>query len=258
MRPFFIYLVLIIFSSCETERILFKGPYHVRFTTVALTEKESNGKVLSLEVHNVGPALSDDVTISYSISGNAREGVDFVIVGTRGRTVIKKGKYFGNIEVQLINNANNILRSQDLIITLTTVNSSSLEVGQGEGGIGKKFTLTILDDCILGGTYEGTSSAFSIPTKGISITSSDCEIYRLSNWDIGIFDFTDPLPLSFTDNGDNTITIKQQEQEGFPPEVATIDGFGSVNPITKEIFLTVRLVDLEDSPEVSFTLKPEL
>ena len=257
MKKLFLYIILIGITSCETEKILFEGPYFVRFTDVALTEKESYSKVIKLEVHNAGPELTDNTTISYSISGSAREGIDYQIVGTRGQVTIEEGEYFGYIQVKLINNANNILRSQDVVFTLTSVNSGTLKVGQGEGGIGKKFTLTILDDCILGGTYTGTRSSFSIPTKNITITSTDCETYRLSNWNIDIFDFSDPLPLTFVDNGDNTITIKSQEQEDFPEDLATIQGFGSVNPETKEIFLTVILVDFDESPEISFTLKPE-
>jgi hypothetical protein len=257
MKKLFLYIILIGVTSCETEKILFEGPYFVRFTDAALTEKESFSQVIKIEVHNAGPKLTDNTTIAYSISGSAREGVDFEIVGTRGQVTIEEGDYFGYIEVQLINNANNILRSQDVVFTLTNVNSSSLEVGQGEGAIGKKFTLTILDDCILGGMYTGQRAAFAIPVKDIAITSSDCETYRLSNWNINIFSFSDPLALNFIDNGDNTITIKSQEQDGFPEDLATIQGFGSVNPETKEIFLTVTLVDFDGSPEVSFTLKPE-
>lgn len=252
-----IYLLLLIFCSCETEKIIFKGPYHVRFTNLAFTEKESNSKIVKIEVHNAGSELKADLNISYSLSGNAREGVDFEIVGTRGKVTIKKGKYLGYIEVKLINNANNILRSQDVHFTLSSVDDINLAVGQGEGGIGVKFTLTILDDCILGGTYNGSRNAFSIPKKNITVTSTDCENYVLSNWNIDFFRLTDPIPLNFIDNGDNTITIKRQEQAEFPEDIATIEGFGSVNPLTKEIFMTIKLVDFKDSPEVSFTLIPQ-
>ncbi len=260
MKSFLIYLVILTVSSCETEKIIFNGPYHVRFTDIALTEKESNSKVIKIEVHNAGPALTEDVAISYTISGDAREGIDYEIVGTREKVSIQEGEYFGYIEVQLINNANNILRSQDIIFTLTRVNSTKLEVGQGEGGIGKKFTLSILDDCILGGIYSGTSGAFSAPTGNIAITSSDCENYRISNWDVGIFNAADPVPLNFIDNGDNSLTVRRQTVElffGFFSVDIDVEGVGSVNPVTREIFLSLTFEDSVNTYSVTITLKPE-
>lgn len=264
MRRLLLFILIAGFSGCETERITFSGPYHIRFTESEQTEKESNSQIIRIEVHNVGPELDEDVTVNYSISGDSREGVDYEILGTKGRVVIEEGEYFGYIEVKLINNANNILRSQDLIFTLTTANAKGLQVGQGEGGIGKKFTLTILDDCILSGTYDGTRQAFSIPTKDIRVISTDCENYVLSNWDVGIFDAADPVPLSFVDNGDNTLTIPSQDLEvffGFPTIDVNVEGVGSVNPITREIFLSLKFYDLDDDSgekyEVTITLQPE-
>jgi hypothetical protein len=257
MKKIFFYTLLIALSACETEKITFRGPYHVRFTLGSVTERESNGKIVPLEIHLAGPALESDVTVSYTMAGSAREGVDFSIVGTRGKVVIKKGKYKANIELRLINNANNILRSQELIFTLTSVTSSEVTVGQGEGGIGRKLTLTILDDCILSGTYDGTRTALSIPTKNLVITSSDCETYFLSNWNVDIFDYPLDLGLKFTDKGDNTLIIPSQEQEEFPDALATITGSGSVNPLTKEIFLTIKFIDFKPPFDVTITLKPE-
>ena len=150
---------------------------------------------------------------------------------------------------------NNIIRSQDLILTLTSVNSSDLRVGQSDGGIGQKFTLTILDDCLLGGSYSGTRSSTAIPTTGLNITSSDCINYVLSDWDVDIFDNPFPMALTFIDNGDNTITIPEQEQPELDEDSATIKGIGSVDPNTREIILIIELVDFE--AEVTITLTPQ-
>lgn len=264
MRQFLVIILIACVIGCETEKIIFSGPYHVRFTNIERTEKESNAQIIKIEVHNAGPELNEDVSVNYSISGDAREGIDYEILGSKGRVVIQEGKYFGYIEVKLINNANNILRSQDLIFTLTSVNAKGLSVGQGEGGIGKKFKLTILDDCILSGTYDGTRQAFSVPTKDIQIVSSDCENYVLSNWDVDIFGAADPVPLSFADNGDNSLTIDSQDVEvfyGFLSLNINVEGVGSVNPITREIFLNLTFYDLDDDSgekyEVTITLQPE-
>ncbi|MBN8575446.1 MAG: hypothetical protein J0L66_00815 [Cytophagales bacterium] len=254
------YLLLILASvlvSCETESILFKGPYHVRFTNATETQKESYSKTIQIEVHLAAPSREQDVVVQYAISGSARENVDYRIVGTRGSITIPKGKYFGNLEIQLINNSNNILRSQEIIFTLTSVNDSDLAMGQGKGAIGKTFTYTILDDCVLGGFYYGTRNAFTIPVRNITVTSSDCETYRLSNWNIDVFQFSDPLGLTFVDNFDNTLTIPEQEQPELSSSVATIRGSGIINPVSRQITLTITLVDFSGQPSVTINLFPD-
>ena len=147
-------LIVTLMLGCQTEERIFKGPYFVRFTETSITQKESYSKPIPIEVHNGGPALDKDITIAYTIGGNAREGVDYTILAPRGLITIKKGEFFGNIQVQLINNANNILRSQDIVFTLNTVSTSERQIGQDVSGIGKTFTFTILDDCILGGNLQ--------------------------------------------------------------------------------------------------------
>ncbi len=256
MRKLPLYLLILLqIIGCETELITFKGPYFVRFTKVSQSEKESYSKPLSIEVHNAGPALDEDITITYKIGGSARKGIDYTLLSDGEKVTIKKGEYFGNIEFKLINNANNILRSQDVTFTLQSVTSGKLQVGQGESAIGKTFTFAIVDDCILGGTYFGTRGS-STPVQNITITSTDCEIYTLSNWNINIFQSTREMDLKFIDNGDNTLTIPQQEEENIDPEFATIKGSGVVDPTTRKIIMRIVLIDFEDQPEVSFTLTP--
>jgi hypothetical protein len=262
MRKNLIRLVLITavmagWSSCETERKIFQGPYFVRFTQTAMTQKESFSKPIEVEVHMAGPALSDDVEITYSVSGTAREGIDYVIEGQNRLVEIEAGDYVGHITISLINNSNNILRSQDLTLKLLTVDTPGLQVGQGASGIGAAFTLTIQDDCILGGNYYGIRSVADVPITDITITSSNCEEYLLSNWDINVFQFADTRDLIFIDNGDNTLTIPPQEESTLPEEQATIDGSGVVDPTTRTITFSVRLVDFDDQPVVTFKLIPD-
>jgi hypothetical protein len=252
---FLVAIMVIAFAGCETDRIVFTGPYHVRFTEASDFAKESFNDVIKLEVHLVGPAIDKDITVHYDISGDARENIDYVILGQRGEVTIKKGEYFGYIEFQLINNANNILRAQDIVFTLDSVIPGSLEVGQGESKIGKTFTYTILDDCILGGTYIGTRGSTSI--NDISITSQDCETYVLSNWNVGVFTTTIEMDLNFIDNGDNTLTIPQQEEENIDESLATIIGSGVVDPLTRQIILTITLVDFQGQPQVTIMYQPD-
>lgn len=244
-------LAALVMLGCETEPRIFTGPYYARFTETALTKKESYSPVIPISVHIASPATEESVSINYEISGSAREGIDYVIQGTRGVVTIEKGKFFGIINVKLINNANNILRSQDLVLTLTSTNQSSIRISQNDGGIGKKFTLRIQDDCLLGGEY---TVARGSGTEVVTITSQDCEKYVLSNWNINVFSNTTPMDLIFTDNIDNTLTIPEQEEENISKDFATIKGTGIFDPVTNKITLTITLVDFEDQPKVTLNL----
>lgn len=247
-------LLLFAFMGCETDPIIFRGPYFVRFTETSLTNKESYSKTVNIEVHMAGPALDKDLTLTYKLTGSARLGIDYQIVSNPGKVVIKKGDYFGTIPIVLINNANNILRSQDVIITLETADASEVQIGQDESKIGKVFTYTIIDDCILGGNYIGVRGGVS---DNVSITSSDCEVYTVSNWNINVFNTSAEMDLRFVDNGDNTITIPEQEEENIDTDFATIRGTGVVDPVTRTIILTITLVDFEDQPQVTITYIPD-
>jgi hypothetical protein len=236
--------------ACETEPIIFQGPYHVRFTEQSRTLRESFSPIIDIPVHIVGPALTEDVIINYTLAGSAREGIDYQIIGTRGQVTIDEDELLGNVRVKLINNANNIIREQDLVLTLVNANAG-LRVGQSAGGIGRQFTLTIIDDCILGGSYRGSRAGTTTITQGLEITSADCETYLLADWDVSIFNDPFPVPLTFVDNGDNTITIPSQENEDYD---ITFDGIGSVNPITNTIFMVVTIREENDQTEVRITL----
>lgn len=246
--------LLLLATGCETDpRLLNEAYYAVRFTDAGITLKESYTETIRIEVHNAGKALDEDLTISYKVTGSAREGTDYTIVGEERTITIPAGEYFGYIEVDLINNANNILRTQDVVFTLKRTDSDELTVGQGEGGIGSTFTLSIQDDCILGGPYSGSTGAFSVPVEGIQITSTDCETYTLSNWNIGYFSPPYEYSLTFIDNDDNTITIEEQDSDA-----GKITGSGVVDPATGKIKIFLTLLDIEDQPVVSFTLTPDV
>ena len=119
-------ILLLIITSCETDPIVFRGPYHVRFTEASGYDKESFSQPIDIQVHIAGPAPEEDLTIGYQIEGNAREGVDYVILDERKKVRIPAGEFFGNIRIKLLNNANNILRSQDIVFTLISANQDNL------------------------------------------------------------------------------------------------------------------------------------
>lgn len=243
-----------VLASCEPEKMIFRGPYHVRFTEEAASEQESFSEEIELSVHLTGPQIDERIEISYSIGGDAREGIEYEITSERGLVTIAPNSSFGYITLRLINNANNILESQKIIFTLEGVSPVDLSIGQGESEIGRAMNFTIVDDCILGGYYTGYGpTATSVPISDIRITSNDCREYLLANWDLNlpVFNSSTERDLIFIDNYDNTLTIPEQEEQTLNEEVATIRGTGVVNPITNEITLTIEFVDVEDvEPQV--------
>jgi hypothetical protein len=239
---------LLALAACEEQRILFEGPAHVRFTDTTLTYRESIGKIIPLKVHVVGKPLTQAVTVTYTISGNAREGRDYVIEGTKGTVTIPANKSFGIINVRLINNANNILESQDIIFTLSGVSNDQLQVGFGqENKIGRRLRLTIQDDCLFSGFYTGARQGSGQTRPDIEITSQNCREYLLTNWNVGLgqnslFGLNAVKPtLTFIDNGDNTLTIPTQVTNELPTPYDTLRGSGIWNPQTKAIVLNLRL-----------------
>jgi len=256
----YIALLMLLNFSCRENEIYFDGPYHVRFTELEDSELESYSQVIPISVHLAGPHMDQSISISYIISGTAREGKDFEIIGNRGEVLIQRGKSFGYINLKLINNSNNILETSDIVFTLESVTPSTLDLGYGEYfKIGKSMTFTIIDDCILGGTYTGFYEPIPIPINEIRISSRDCITYTLANWDINIdlLDYQLERNLIFYDNGDNTLTIPVQEELTIHPDSATIRGSGVVNPVTREITFKIQLVDFTGSPEVTVKYTPE-
>lgn len=250
------FLLIAVAFACEQTDVnrTFEGPYYVRFTDTTLTYKESYSKPIAIAIHNTGPQLSQPITVNYTISGTAREGKEYTIVGTKGTVVIPANKSAGAISVQLINNANNILDAQTLTFTLTGVQPSSLQVGSGKDNIiGKSLTLTIQDDCLLGGSYVGSGRIGSqtYTASDPQITSTDCKNYVLSNWNIGLsnfvvvgnstlFGFNAEKPtLTFVDNGDNSLTVPTQVNASLGTN-GSLTGTGAWNPRNRQITLNLQ------------------
>ncbi|MCU0352265.1 MAG: hypothetical protein MUD08_00780 [Cytophagales bacterium] len=251
MRLFVLFLFavtsLAVLPSCQEQRITFEGPHHVRFTDTVASYRESYPRVVVLRVHNVGPQLAQPITISYLVSGTAREGIDYNIVGTRGTVTIPANQSFGEIQLRLRNNANDRLESQQVVLTMVGATPDNLRVGFGKNNnIGRKLTLTILDDCILGGYYIGTrrQNATTITVPDVRITSTDCNEFTVSNWNIGLanlFNFQAEKPtIRFIDKKDNTIEIPEQSNSMFNSSII-FSGDGAWNPQNGHLSLNIRL-----------------
>ncbi len=244
-----------LFSACDKKEIIYEGPHYVRFTQEDTSSRESVTRPFRLSVHNGGPQLSTPITIKYLVSGSAREGIDYQITSQKGTVVIPANQSFGYIDLQLINNANNILASQDIIFTLTEVEPTSLRTGFGSSEIGRTLRFTVIDECILSGTYAGSQNGedeqgqpITLTVPGISITSSNCKEYQVSNYNVGIYNTESPFRIQFSDNGDNTLTIPDQKTDALPDSLATLRGNGQVNPLNGEITLNITFADLQDQP----------
>lgn len=252
-------LAMLALASCEEQKITFEGTDYVRFTDSTEVYKESIGQPIEVQVHVVGKPLNQAVTVNYTVSGNAREGRDYVIEGTKGVVTIPAGKYFGTIVVRLINNANNILGSQDLVFELSGVSSGSeMLLGQAGGKLGKTFRLTIQDDCLFSGFYTGRfGTENSVPN--IEISSLDCKTYKVANWNIGLlvlFNFNArEVPINFEDNGDNTLKVPIQVVDELPSPYDTLSGNGLWNPQTKAITLNLKIkLPISDTKDSVYTV----
>lgn len=240
-------LALLGLAACEEQRIPFEGPDFVRFNDTTLVFKESIGQPIPVSVHVVGKPVDQEVTVNYTIGGNAREGRDYIIEGSKGVVTIPAGKYFGTIIVRLINNANNILESQDVLFTLTGISASNeYMLGQNGGKLGKTLRLTIQDDCLLSGFYTGTRRGSTASVPDIEISSIDCKTYTVANWNIGLknvlFNLNAVKPtIRFEDKGDNTLKIPEQVNPELPAPYDTLSGSGIFNPQTKAITLNINI-----------------
>ena len=237
--------------GCSKQDIdrTFEGPYFVRFTDSTLTYKESYSPVIPIRVNNVGPVLTQPITINYTVGGTARAGRDYQIQAEQaGVVVIPANKSFGTINLKLINNANNILESKTITLTLTGVQPSTLQVGLAPAGVlGKTLRFTLNTDCLFGGSYTGTGtvSGRGYTVQNVGVSSLDCKTYTLDNWNVGLadllFGFNAVHPtLRFIDNGDNSITVPAQTNSELNT-TDTLSGTGAWNPRNRVITLNLKL-----------------
>jgi len=171
MNRIYIFIGLLVFAlalnSCsDSQEILFKGPYHARFTD-ATSEILENYKdpfnrnlnePVVINLHLAAPAQNNTTIIEYEVSGSAIEDVDYVLEdGDKKRVLIPVGEFKGEIRYYPINNRE-FTGDKTLKFTITSVNNG-LEAGFGETGInGRVHTVTIKDDdCLVDlRKFEGT------------------------------------------------------------------------------------------------------
>lgn len=262
MKSYFSYLVLALcmaLVACEEKQVIYSGPDYVRFTDTTLVYKESIGQTVAVKVHLVGKPNDSPVTVTYSITGTAVAGRDYQIEGTKGVVTIPAGQHFGTIDFKLLNNANNILRSSEILLTLNSASQGEQRVQIGTGknfSLGNSLRLTIEDDCLFGGFYNAKRVGSNILVKDVAITSTNCTEYLLSNWNVGLMSFNaDKLSLRFVDNGDNSLSVPNQYNLTLGD---TVLGKGAWDPRTRQIVLNLVIKTTGNSGADTLITIPQL
>jgi hypothetical protein len=150
----FILLMITVFSSCKKDDetyppipdavyIIAKlntGPSPTASTSIT---NSATGKVsvspASARVY-VNTLKTFDVTIQYTLSGTAVEGVNYTAPAQKSIT-IPAGQYFANINIPVINNPL-VGGNKTIIITLSSA-SNNTELGLGADKSYKTFTYTL-------------------------------------------------------------------------------------------------------------------
>lgn len=163
-------LLPLLFSlACGQEEMSFEGPNQVRFTDTEGQEVENFhaggnqnlNEPIQVSLHLLSPLQQSDVSITYSLSGTAEEGVDFSILSDDNRQLtVPAGESFAYIEFQLLNNSVQD-GDRDIIFTIESVDNN-FSISSGENAvIGRSYRFTITDDDCLQNlrAFEGTWDA---------------------------------------------------------------------------------------------------
>ncbi len=167
----------------------------ISFSQATQTISEDNIDLITIGVE-MDHAWKDTVTVHYTVSGTASEGVSGDYAISPSPLFILKGKPRGEIEVQL----NNDIITEDeetIIVTIETVVN-------GTSGTPKVHTITITDDDL------PPSVSFLTPSQKVLETAgSDTVLINLS----GPSSHTVTIPLSFsgTATGGSDYTVPSSE-----------------------------------------------
>lgn len=176
----------VLFTSCEEELTIFKGPYHVRFSSASSSVNENATTATTVKLHFAGPAPKEAISIEYSVSGGTA-GTDFTLTGGSALT-IPAGEFFTSFTVAPINN---LIASGNKVITFEITSVSGGNTA-GLGLVGKKFAYTIVDDdCAFDrsefvGTYDVLEPGYGTYEVSSAEDPDDANAIIIDNfWDFG-------------------------------------------------------------------------
>lgn len=152
MKKYILKLALLTLSmgtlmSCEEDTVTYGGKNFVSFDNVASVRYPFfEHKGISEIPVNMAFPVSNDVTVSFTLTSPvAIEGVHYIVL-TPGSITIKAGETSANIRIQVIDN--DIMDdSKALDLTLTGVSGGDITLGLADQGSDYKRFLIVNDDC---------------------------------------------------------------------------------------------------------------
>ncbi|NBC03422.1 MAG: hypothetical protein GVY20_06920 [Bacteroidetes bacterium] len=238
---FSVSVLILLLLGCENvnEPLSYEDGAVPAFVTID-TENQEVAAGGSLEiVFELGQTQYENVTVEYSISGDAIEGEDYTFAsGTPGSVVIEHDSESTGLDQGSISLAFPVDAAfgttKDLIITLqsaTTESGESLELGRGEIGAERTYTIGGLVE-IQEGTYAynatGDFGAFSgtfevtVPEEPVEVGGTPYFI-TTSNITGPLFGAGAPTPYAFNVTAGGAV-IGAPNSHVFPTRVMDISG----------------------------------
>lgn len=149
-----LFVLALLLAACDQSELTFEGPNQVRFTETDGLEVENFhaggaanlNEPINVSVHLLSGLQSNDVIITYSLSGTAEEGVDYTILSDDNRQlIVPAGESFASIDFKLINN--NIQDGDRQIVFQIESVDNNFSISSGPNSvIGRRYIFTITDD----------------------------------------------------------------------------------------------------------------
>lgn len=247
----------LVFYGCEnvSEPISIEEGAQPAFVTITTENQQvAAGGSLTVEFQ-LGQTQEEDVTVEYAISGSAEEGADYTIAsGNTGTLVIE----YDPESTALDNNSVSLAfpidaafgTTKELTFTLisaTSASGESLNVGRGEIGAERTYTIAGLGEAAVG-TYDfEATTSFGDFTGVLEITRPESPIVVGGNPYLyvtskitasagDIFSIDVPYAFNVTAGGD-IIGAPNAHSEGL--ETIILDVGGTYDDASKEIFFDV-------------------
>jgi hypothetical protein len=176
--------------SCEVEEdeYYFKGQNFVAFNQESYTVFENGEEPLLITIGaSVGNGVKEDVTIEYTVAGNAVEGVDYNLNSPLTVT-IPAGETNATIEIEPINNAQFDL-PRTIELTITSVSDPNLIIGiNSKDKLQSSVSVTLVnDDCQVNTSpWEGSNTV----TRASSGLTHVSPLAKNANGDCNILSIT--------------------------------------------------------------------
>lgn len=243
-------------TSCEKEDHTFKGPNFVAFNQSAYAVSEADIKPLVVTIGaSIGNGVKEDVTVEYTVTGSAVEGVDYNL-NSPNTITIPAGENNATIEIEPINNDQFDL-PRNIVLTITSVSDPNLNIGiNTTGKLQSSVNVTLQDDdCLVNtGVWEGTNTITRASSGSTHVSplgknaNGDCNFLSIYSNAFGIHALAAVQTIEFIPAAegarDGIVRMPKQNvglRFGAPHGVLTVegDGDGAYDEATGEFWLNV-------------------